>query len=258
MLVCPLSLNVFLDYIHRNGTSRCNKIRRRPQRCIAIKVFFYNAVILWSGMNLLRKLCLQAADHIRQIFRWWQGNQQMDVVFICFSGNKFSAVSYAKLSCFGYHKITDLIGDYRFSPGARFFLREYIKRGVTGLPATPQRTLSTLHELVCNGLSLTEPTGKPVGFCWRDSSTCVHRIVAHRLWQAHLLRSSRYGHAARRPQLSSKMRTVCILKIQFILYPEGHTVRCPFLFSLLCNSDPGIHNLSSGTYYFSNHHLFFL
>ena len=54
-------------------------------------------------------------------------------------------------------------------------------------------------------LSLTEPTGKPVGFCWRDSSTCVHRIVAHRLWQAHLLRSSRYGHAARRPQLSSKM-----------------------------------------------------
>lgn len=53
--------------------------------------------------------------------------------------------------------------------------------------------------------SLTEPTGKPVRFCWRDSSTCVHRIVAHRLWQAHLLRSSRYGHAARRPQLSSKM-----------------------------------------------------
>lgn len=53
--------------------------------------------------------------------------------------------------------------------------------------------------------NLTEPTGKPVGFCWRDSSTCVHRIVAHRLWQAHLLRSSRYGHAARRPQLSSKM-----------------------------------------------------
>lgn len=38
--------------------------------------------------------------------------------------------------------------------GARFFLREYIKRGATGLPATPQRTLSTLRELVCNGLPM--------------------------------------------------------------------------------------------------------
>lgn len=38
--------------------------------------------------------------------------------------------------------------------GARFFLREYVKRGITGLPSTPQRTLSTLRELVCNGLPM--------------------------------------------------------------------------------------------------------
>ena len=35
--------------------------------------------------------------------------------------------------------------------GARFFLREYVKLGVTGIPATPQRTLSTLKSIVCNG-----------------------------------------------------------------------------------------------------------
>ena len=38
--------------------------------------------------------------------------------------------------------------------GARFFLREYEKAGVEGLPSTPQRTLSTLHELICNGLPM--------------------------------------------------------------------------------------------------------
>ena len=36
--------------------------------------------------------------------------------------------------------------------GARFFLREYAKVGVEGLPATPQRTLCTLRLLNTNGL----------------------------------------------------------------------------------------------------------
>ena len=36
--------------------------------------------------------------------------------------------------------------------GARFFLREYQKKGVTGFPSTPLRTLSTLREFVNNGL----------------------------------------------------------------------------------------------------------
>lgn len=36
--------------------------------------------------------------------------------------------------------------------GARFFLREYAKLGVQGLPATPQRTLSTLRLLIKDGL----------------------------------------------------------------------------------------------------------
>ena len=36
--------------------------------------------------------------------------------------------------------------------GARFFLREYAKAGVEGLPATPQRTLCTLRLLNTNGL----------------------------------------------------------------------------------------------------------
>ena len=38
--------------------------------------------------------------------------------------------------------------------GARFFLREYEKSGVEGLPSTPRRTLSTLRLLVSNGLPL--------------------------------------------------------------------------------------------------------
>lgn len=38
--------------------------------------------------------------------------------------------------------------------GARFFLREYEKSGVEGLPSTPQRTLCTLRLLVSNGLPL--------------------------------------------------------------------------------------------------------
>lgn len=38
--------------------------------------------------------------------------------------------------------------------GARFFLREYEKSGVEGLPPTPQRTLCTLRLLVSNGLPL--------------------------------------------------------------------------------------------------------
>ena len=38
--------------------------------------------------------------------------------------------------------------------GARFFLREYEKSGVEGLPSTPRRTLSTLRLLVNNGLPL--------------------------------------------------------------------------------------------------------
>lgn len=43
---------------------------------------------------------------------------------------------------------------------------------------------------------------EPMGFYWRDSSTNVHLTnKVHRLWLAHLLRSSRYGHAAQRPQL---------------------------------------------------------
>ena len=36
--------------------------------------------------------------------------------------------------------------------GARFFLREYVHTGIEGLPATPQRTLSTLWSVVSNGL----------------------------------------------------------------------------------------------------------
>ena len=36
--------------------------------------------------------------------------------------------------------------------GARFFLREYVHAGIEGLPATPQRTLSTLWSVVSNGL----------------------------------------------------------------------------------------------------------
>lgn len=41
--------------------------------------------------------------------------------------------------------------------GARFFLREYEKSGVEGLPPTPQRTLCTLRLLVSNGsLSINE------------------------------------------------------------------------------------------------------
>lgn len=35
--------------------------------------------------------------------------------------------------------------------GARFFLREYQKKGADGLPSTPLRTLSTLREFVNNG-----------------------------------------------------------------------------------------------------------
>ena len=38
--------------------------------------------------------------------------------------------------------------------GARFFLREYERNGVEGLPSTPQRTLCTLRLLVSNGLPL--------------------------------------------------------------------------------------------------------
>lgn len=36
--------------------------------------------------------------------------------------------------------------------GARFFLREYQKKGADGFPSTPFRTLSTLREFVNNGL----------------------------------------------------------------------------------------------------------
>lgn len=36
--------------------------------------------------------------------------------------------------------------------GTRFFLREYAKSGVEGLPATPQRTLCSLRQLIKNGL----------------------------------------------------------------------------------------------------------
>lgn len=40
--------------------------------------------------------------------------------------------------------------------GARFFLREYQKKGADGLPSTPLRTLSTLREFVNNGQPMAD------------------------------------------------------------------------------------------------------
>ena len=137
---------IIFEHLDRNGKIRGRKYRER--------------IHLWRKNDVQERVELQAHRHGMRISR------------VCAWGT--SKLAFDGSGCVDRHSVFQEKGDekvYNYSLctftngkvyncdlsaaqniGARFFLREYAKRGVKGLPATPQRTLSTLRLLIKDGL----------------------------------------------------------------------------------------------------------
>lgn len=139
---------IVFEHLDSGGKIRGKKYRER--------------IHLWRKNDVQNRLELQAHRHgmrISRICAWgtskyaFDGSGRVDRYSVYRYEHGRKIYNYS-VCTFQTGKVYNCDLSAAQNIGARFFLREYEKSGVEGLPPTPQRTLCTLRLLVSNGLPL--------------------------------------------------------------------------------------------------------
>lgn len=137
---------IVFEYLDSQGKIRGKKFRER--------------IHLWRKNDVQKRVELQAhrlGMRLSRVCAWgtskyaFDGSGMVDRHSIYHFEHGKKVYNYS-LCTFQNGKIYNCDLSAAQNIGARFFLREYQKKGVTGFPSTPLRTLSTLREFVNNGL----------------------------------------------------------------------------------------------------------
>ena len=121
---------------------------------------FRERIHLWRKNDVQHRVELQAHRHgmrISRVCAWntsrlaFDGSGPVDRHSVYHYEHGKKVYNYS-LCTFSSGKVYNCDLSAAQNIGARFFLREYEKTGVEGLPSTPQRTLCTLRLLASNGL----------------------------------------------------------------------------------------------------------
>lgn len=137
---------IVFEHLNSKGKVRGRKYRER--------------IHMWRKNDVQNRVTLQAHRYgmrISRVCAWgtskyaYDGSGQVDRHSIYHYEHGRRVYNYS-LCTFQNGKIYNCDLSAAQNIGARFFLREYVHAGIEGLPATPQRTLSTLWSVVSNGL----------------------------------------------------------------------------------------------------------
>lgn len=137
---------IVFEHLDSKGKVRGRKYRER--------------IHMWRKNDVQNRVTLQAHRYgmrISRVCAWgtskyaYDGSGQVDRHSIYHYEHGRKVYNYS-LCTFQNGKIYNCDLSAAQNIGARFFLREYVHAGIEGLPATPQRTLSTLWSVVSNGL----------------------------------------------------------------------------------------------------------
>lgn len=121
---------------------------------------FRERIHLWRKNDVQHRVELQAHRHgmrVSRVCAWntsrlaFDGSGPVDRHSVYHYEHGKKVYNYS-LCTFSTGKVYNCDLSAAQNIGARFFLREYEKNGVEGLPSTPQRTLCTLRLLASNGL----------------------------------------------------------------------------------------------------------